>query len=513
MLYSFREGINMKNVVSVENMRKSDAKTTETTPAVELMERAAKGIFEAMKSEGIKAPVAVVCGIGNNAGDGFALAELLLDAAIDCTVFLLSDKFSDSGKYYFDRCREKGVKVSEELKLEGFGTVVDCIFGVGLHGNIGEPYRSAIKKINSSGAYIVSADINSGLGGDSGLPTDGIAVKSDLTVSVGSFKSGHFLNSAKDFIVRKVNVDIGIELLEEPAKLIEAKDIAGLFAREKNDANKGDFGYVALVGGSTDYSGAAKLANLSLSALRAGAGVSKLAVPRSIANSVMPYLLESTLFLLDDIDGQYSFSHNTTEKLLRNTKAAAIGMGMGRSAEVRRLLQYALCEYSGRLVVDADGLNELSELSLPSFKNSSCRLILTPHPKEFERLSGKKIADFKEDIISAAKEYAKTSGAILLLKGPTTVVTDGETVYLVDRGTVGMSTAGSGDVLSGILAGICGYVKDEELLLGVAAGAYLNGLAGELAAGEIPAASMLSSDTAAHIPAAMAEIIKNCQPD
>ena len=498
----------MINVTSVENMKKSDAKACEVLPPVELMERAAKGIFNAMESEGFKAPVAVVCGIGNNAGDGFALAELLSDAGIDCTIFLLSDRFSESGKYYFERCEKKCVKLSKEIDFSGFSTIVDCIFGIGLHGEVGEPYKSAIEAINSSGAYVVSADINSGLGGDSGLPL-GVAVKSDLTVSIGSFKSGHFLNSAKDLIGKKINIDIGIDLRDQPAKLIEAGDIARLFVRERNDANKGDFGYVSLIGGSKDYSGAAKLANLALSALRTGAGVSKLAVPRSIANAVLPYLLESTLFPLDDFDGQYSFSHATTERLLRNTRAAAVGMGMGRSIEVRRLLQYMICEYQGRLVVDADGLNELSEISLMSFKNSSCRLILTPHPKEFERLSGVKIEDFKQDLISAAKDYANKMGVILLLKGPTTVVTDGETVYLIDRGCVGMSTAGSGDVLSGILAGICGFVKDEDLLLGVAAGAYLNGLAGELALAEIPAASMLSSDTVAHIPAAMAEIIRS----
>lgn len=496
----------MKDVASVADMKKSDAETTERIPATELMRRAAEGIFSAMEKESFKAPAAIVCGIGNNAGDGFALASILSDRGIDCAVFLLSEKFSESGKFYFDECVKKGVKISREVDFDGYPTIVDCIFGVGLHGEVGEPYRSAIEKINDSGAYVVSADINSGLGGDSGIPA-GIAVKSDLTVSVGSFKPGHFLNSAKDYIKKKVNVDIGIGLLDPPAKLVGASDIARLFEREKNDSNKGDFGYVALIGGSADYSGAAKLANLSLSALRAGAGVSKLAVPRSIASAVLPYLLESTLFPLDDFNGEYSFSKNTAEKLLRNTKAAAIGMGMGRSVEVRRLIQYMLCEYGGRLVIDADGLNELSELSLPDFSNSTCRLVLTPHLKEFERLSGWKISGVREDPIKYAVMYAKKSGAVLLLKGPTTIVTDGEVVYLVDRGSVGMSTAGSGDVLSGILCGICGFVKNEDLLLGIAAGAYLNGLAGELAAEDVPAASVLASDTVSHIPAAMRKIL------
>ncbi|MCI8388117.1 MAG: NAD(P)H-hydrate dehydratase [Clostridiales bacterium] len=498
----------MIKVVSVENMRKSDANTiTNGTPSRELMERAGNAIFNAAEWN---APVAIVCGIGNNAGDGFVVAELLYNAKIECKLFLLSDKFSDDGQYFFERCKAAGVAVAngiDELALDGYNTILDCIFGTGFHGEITKPYSTAIAKINAArtqGAYVISADINSGISGDSGLDNE-CCVHSDLTVSIGCYKSGHFLNSAKDVMKKKINCDIGIEPVDEPAYLIEASDISRLFERPVNNTNKGDYGYVALIGGSLEYSGAAKLANLSLSALRAGAGVAKLAVPRRISNAVLPYLLESTLFELDDVDGSYSYSHTTTARLLNRTRAAAVGMGMGRSPEIKRLLEYLLCEYSGRAIIDADGLNMLAEMDKKYFKNASCRLILTPHPKEFERLSGVSIDEFSGDLISAAKNYASSTGAILLLKGTTTIVTDGKTVYLIDRGSNGMATAGSGDVLSGILTGICGYVSDDDLLLGVAAGAYLNGLAGELAARDIPSASMIAGDTVKHI----AEAVKN----
>ena len=500
----------MIKVISVDNMRKSDAHTIESAvPSQELMARAGKAIFDAAEW---KPPVAIVCGAGNNAGDGFVVAGLLHDAGIDCTIFLLSDKFSEDGRYYFELCEKAGIDIRrgiDELKPEGFGSVLDCIFGTGFRGEVSEPYRTAIERINASGAYVVSADINSGLGGDSGLASEGntLCVRSDLTVSIGCYKSGLVLGSAKDVIKNKVNCDIGIEPLDPPAGLIEAADIKRLFERPLNNTNKGDYGYVALIGGSLEYSGAAKLANLSLSALRAGAGVAKLAVPRRISNAVLPYLLESTLYELDDVDGSYSFSHTNIERLLNRTRAAAVGMGMGRSEEIKRLLEYLLCEYSGRVIIDADGLNMLSEMDRKYFKNASCRMILTPHPKEFERLSGIKIEEFSKDPIRAAKEYAASIGAILLLKGTTTIITDGTTVYLVDRGSNGMATAGSGDVLSGILAGICGYVSDEDLLLGVAAGAYLNGLAGELAARDIPPVSMISGDTVKHIPEAVRTIL------
>ena len=502
----------MIKVISTENMRKSEAAAIEKSlTAFELISRAGLAIFEAVDW---KPPVAVVCGGGNNAADGFATASRLKTAGIDVTLFLLSDRLTEDGRYFFDECTSIGVEMKqglENLSLDGYNTVLDCIFGIGFRGDeISDPYKTAIERINESGAYVVSADINSGLVANSGLAgedDDGACVRSNLTVSLGSFKSGHFLNSAKDYIENKVNRDIGIESVGDAAYLIEPSDIRRIFCGRLQNSNKGDYGYVAIIGGSVEYSGAAKLANLALSALRSGAGVSKLAVPRCITKAVLPYILESTLYELDDIDGQFCFSHGAIDRLLYHTRAAAVGMGMGRSDEVKRLLEYMLCEYSGRLIIDADGLNVLAGMDIKYFKNASCRLILTPHPKEFERLYGKKFDECRHDLVTAAKEYAKNTGTILLLKGTTTIITDGNTVYLSDSGDCGMATAGSGDVLSGILAGICGYVSDDDLLLGVAAGAYLNGLAGALASREIPSVAMISGDTVRHIPDAMREII------
>ncbi len=496
----------MIKVVSIDNIRKSDANTaTKYTTQRELMARAGKGIFEAVKW---KAPVAIVCGYGNNAGDGYVVAEYLKNAGIACEIFLVTDEFSEDGLYFYERCVKAGVKITQgvnKMNLDKFNTVLDCIFGTGFKGEVEDPYYTAIEKINACDAYVVCADINSGLGGDSGLGKH--CVHSDLTVSLGYFKSGHFLNSAKDIIKDKINCDIGVELVDDPFYVIEKDDIKHIFENRPSNSNKGDYGYVVLVGGSTEYSGAAKLANLSLSALRSGAGVSKLAVPDNLVDAVLPHMLESTLFPLDTMNGSYCFSAATTDKLIRRTEAISVGMGMGASMEVRRLLEYLLCEYSGNLIVDADGLNALARMDRRRFKNASCKLILTPHPKEFERLCGEKFEDFRGDLIGCAKEYAKTTGAILLLKGPTSIATDGDTVYLIDRGCSGMATAGSGDVLSGILAGICGYVEDDKLLLGVAAGAYIAGLAGEIANRDIPEVSMIASDTVRAIPAAIKEIL------
>ncbi len=496
----------MKHILSAELMKKSDNLTCESVGAVTLMARAGRAIFEAVPW---KSPVAIVCGVGNNAGDGFALAGLLAEAGVDCTVFRLSEKVSETSRPFFEKCVELGVKMRDELNLDGFKAVVDCIFGIGFRGELGEPYITAIGKINDSDLYKIAVDISSGLNADSGLPCPA-AVKADLTLAIGQYKSGHFLGSAKDYRGELRCLDIGIEPCERPSELVEASDIAKFFVREKSNVHKGDFGYIALIGGSREYSGAAKLANLALSSLRSGAGVAKLAVPRSISNGVLPYLLESTLFELDDCQGRYKFDAETTERLLRGTRVIALGMGMGKSGEVAKLLEHLLESYSGRLIIDADGLNTLAEMDRELLKNAKPRVILTPHPKEFERLSGIPIAEFTKNPVAFAEAYARETNTILLLKGAATIVTDGNQTFITDRGSAGMSTAGSGDILSGILAGVCAptAVSDSDLTLAVAAGAYLNGLAGELAAEEIGSVAMLSGDTAAHIPAAIREITK-----
>lgn len=202
-----------KNAVSVRQMRESDKYTINNlVPGKELMLRAAKGIFDSAKWQDKK--IAIVCGSGNNAGDGYALAELIIDTGTVPTLIRLSDKFSDDGKYYYDIAIEKGVKdkvYNETVKLDDFDIIVDCIFGTGFKGMPEGIAVEAIKNINSSGAYVICADINSGINGDTGEAL--LAVKSDLTVSIGFFKKGMFLGDAPKLIKELTNVDIGIILI------------------------------------------------------------------------------------------------------------------------------------------------------------------------------------------------------------------------------------------------------------------------------------------------------------
>ncbi len=211
---------NLTEVVSVKNMRESDAHTiAEHTTSAELMHRAAHGIFDAVKFGG---KVAIVCGKGNNGGDGYALACILIENGITPTIFRVSDKFSADGLYYYKTAMSLGAEessLSVPSALVGFDIVVDCILGTGFSGKVEGEIQNAIEQINLSGSYVISADINSGINGDTGVAD--IAVNSDLTVSIGAFKTGMFLNDAPYFIDRLVNADIGIHILRDEYKLID----------------------------------------------------------------------------------------------------------------------------------------------------------------------------------------------------------------------------------------------------------------------------------------------------
>ncbi|MBQ6387865.1 MAG: NAD(P)H-hydrate epimerase [Ruminococcus sp.] len=212
-------------VVSVDNMRRSDAETiAKRVSSAELMRRAAQGIYDSVTFTG---KVAIICGSGNNGGDGYALACILLQNGITPTVFRLSDKFSPDGLYFYRSALEMGCEegsICLPAPFEGYDIVVDCILGTGFRGTLREDIRRAIEAINACTAFVVSADINSGVNGDTGVAD--IAVNSDLTVSIGAYKTGMFLADAPFYMDKLVNVDIGIDLIDEPYRLIDFDQVS-----------------------------------------------------------------------------------------------------------------------------------------------------------------------------------------------------------------------------------------------------------------------------------------------
>ena len=295
--------------------------------------------------------------------------------------------------------------------------------------------------------------------------------------------------------------------IEENIYNLEKIDIKEIFNERNPESNKGDFGYVGILGGCTNYSGAIKLSNMSATALRSGCGVIRVIIPKGIENFVSPYLLEQTIYTIDSNEnGEMIFNEKEIRESLNKLKALAIGMGWGNGNDNEKIIKYIIENYDIPLVIDADGINSLSKMDLNILKNAKGKIILTPHLKEFERLSKINIEEIKLNSIKYAKEFAKKYNLIVLLKGHITIVTDGKNTYLVEKGCPGMATAGSGDVLSGILVGLLGYNKPD--ILTVAAGAYLAGLAGELAQEKYTDISMKSSDTIEYIPEAIKQIRK-----
>ena len=278
-------------------------------------------------------------------------------------------------------------------------------------------------------------------------------------------------------------------------KEIHIEDIKNIFLKREKNANKGDFAKVGILGGSINYSGAIKLATMSLASLRSGCGLVKVMVPNEIVSLLSPVLLEQTLFPYKNLED--------IKKSIKDLDSLVIGMGWGYDEKHLTILKYILENFQGNLVIDADGLNTLVN-HLEILKTSQANIVLTPHLKEFSRLTNLSIEEIEKNKIEIAKSFANENHIILLLKGSTTIITNGSDVYLTNYGTPGMATSGSGDVLSGILAGLLGYLKYN--LISVSAGAIINGLAGELAEEKNTDIGMIARDTISYIPDAIKKI-------
>ncbi len=285
---------------------------------------------------------------------------------------------------------------------------------------------------------------------------------------------------------------------------VTVADLKEVFRERPRDSHKGTYGYIALIGGSFRYSGAIRLAHMANCAMRSGAGVVRIGAPRGICSTIRSDVLESTLFPLSDSDGDLVFIADEMKELTCGTRAAAFGMGIGNGEETEKALSWLLKNYPGRLIIDADGLNALARTDRSILRAAAGRVVLTPHPGEFSRLTGKPIRELLTDPAGEAEAYARETGATVLLKGAYTTVTDGKKTLRIDRGCAGMATAGSGDVLSGILAAVCAW--EGNLLRAAAAAAWINGRAGELAQQRYGDISMVAGDTAAQIPEVIKEI-------
>lgn len=286
-----------------------------------------------------------------------------------------------------------------------------------------------------------------------------------------------------------------------PVTECEARAVLGKRARL---SNKGDYGYIGLIGGSAEYAGAARLAYTASAAMRSGAGVTRLIVPDVIMQAVIPYMNECTLKFLPSNDfGCLRYEKSLLDEATSNLKAIGAGMGLGQKGDNRELIEYLFTK-DVPLVLDADALNTIAKHPELLEKRRSEKVVLTPHPGEFSRLSGLSVSEILSDPARHAAEYASRHALTVLLKGADTYVSDGQRTYVNSRGTPGMATAGSGDVLTGIITALA--ARNTDLTLAAAVGAFVAGVAGEAAAKEYGVTGMISPDTVKYIAYAIKEI-------
>lgn len=474
----------MERILTNSQMREADLWTIEKLGISheELVNRAGKALFDEINKRFMGGRVLVCVGKGNNGADGEVLAKLL------------SNKHGFSVQVF--NVQNGLLKIFDNK----FDIIVDCIFGTGLNKEVEGRYKKAIDCINNSNAFIISCDIPSGLNGDTGLAR-GVCVKADLTIAIQEFKIGHFINDGRDYCGTTISKDIGISIWGEDYVTRISKNTCKKFFEKRNvNVHKGLYGRACVVGGSKNLPGSVNLSYNALSSLKVGAGYSTIAFPESLYNAYALANPECTIFTIKDNDGQIIFDENNLSGLL-NFDSLGIGMGIGVSNEVYKLLRFILKNYKGRLLIDADGLNCLAEFGVDILKEATCEVVVTPHIGEFSRLIKKSSSELLNNCIDYAKIFAKENKVTVILKSATSIITDGNKVVLNTTGCSGMAKAGSGDVLSGILTGLLARKHDFFETCTVAP--FIFGIAGEYAQSLQNDWTITASDLVKSIPEAI----------
>jgi NAD(P)H-hydrate epimerase len=519
-------------LVTAAEMRELDRAAIEgrKIPSIRLMEHAGEAVAREMERRfgPLRGKtVTIVAGKGQNGGDGFVVARLLRKRNCNARVALLASPSSLTGDAAtnlrrFQKAGGRCHAVDKESALAGVLTpllqtsdmLVDAIFGTGLNAPVKGMAASAIALMNASDRPIIAIDLPSGLDGDSGAVL-GTAVTAALTVTLARPKRGLYLgvgpNHAGD--IRVADIGIPADLIAAakiPVTLLEAADISRLLPTRPRTAHKGTFGHVGIIAGSAGKTGAAAMA--AMAALRIGAGLVTVATPRSLSDVLEAKLLEAMVFPVPETDAR-TLSKQALEPLLvfaADKTALAIGPGIGQHPETQALVHNLLVEAKRPMVLDADGINAVAGHA-DMLGRASGPLILTPHPGEMARLLGTTSAAIQRDRLGAASRLAHERNVCVVLKGAGTIVAapDGR-LAINSTGNPGMATAGTGDVLTGIIAGL--LAQGLPVWEAACAGVFLHGLAGDLAAAEQGEAGLIAGDVIRAIPRAMRHVVTDNAP-
>lgn len=517
-------------VLNSAQMREADRRTIEEIgiPSLVMMENAGRQVvaaMEAMYTDLSERQVAVLCGRGNNGGDGFVVARTLLQRGVDVSVFLIGNVSEVRGDARINmeilgRLGLTTVEIADSQAWElHFSEVTDCtlivdaIFGTGLNAPLSGLIESVVADVNGSGIAVVAIDLPSGLSADSVEPI-GDSIEAGMTVTLAAPKLPLVLPPAEARAGDIVIADIGIpadvlDTLDGPRiELLTRGSMRELITPRQADSHKGDYGRVLIVAGSRGKTGAAHLA--ALGALRSGAGLVTVATPAScqavVAAMGPEYMTEALDEAAGDPDEDMGLDPDNVDGVLEIAgDVIAIGPGLGQSPSTREFVRTLVDRATMPLVVDADGLNAFVGAPEKLAGREGRDVIITPHPGEMARLVGMSPAEVQASRIEIARNFAVAHHVYVVLKGHRTLIaTPDEKIFVNPTGNPGMATGGTGDVLTGMIAAWLAQLLDAEAACKLAV--YLHGMAGDLAEADEGEVAMTSSDVAGHIGDAILEL-------
>lgn len=488
----------MKYLLTSEQMKKCDRTEIEHygMPSAVLMERAALSVRDVILERfPDAADILVICGSGNNGGDGFAAARMLNLAGRKADVLFLGKHESMTPETAAQAeifRRHAGYVLPDESGVKGYDLIVDALFGIGLTREVIGRYADIIHAVNRSDVPVVAVDIPSGIRADDGHVL-GCAVRADITVTMAFAKRGLMLYPGAEYSGEVVIADIGITsagLEDEPVTGLEDTDLKLLLPSRSKTANKGTYGKLLILAGTKNMAGAAVLAGRA--ALRTGCGLVCICSHE-----------ENRMILQTAVPEAIFAPFGEAGKWLEWADAAAAGPGLGQGEEGLELLERVLHCCKVPLVLDADALNLIA--AHPVLKPSEDPpVVITPHPGEMARLlqaadpeHAPGIREILSDPIETAQSWAGFAGTVTVLKGARTVISDGEESWLNLTGNEGMATGGSGDVLTGIIGSF--LAQGLNAMEAAKAGVLLHGMAGDAAKSRLGSRSLLAGDIAEHI--------------
>jgi len=507
-------------IVTASEMREIDRATSErfAVPSINLMESAGTAVADfILKQYSTAARVGIVCGKGNNGGDGLVAARKLKERGKQVSVLLLAEPSELRGDAA-EMFRRLGLALviarsGDDLRGDATraiweaGVLVDAILGTGFRPPVSGLYAEAIRMLNSSSRPVVAIDIPSGADADVMGEQTGAVARADAAVTFTAPRPAHIFGN----LIHGPTVIAPIGSPQEAIasslqlNLITARDVAPLIGPRPAASNKGKFGHVLIVGGSLGKAGAAAMAGMS--ALRVGAGLSTVATPKSVLPTVASFHPEiMTEPLAETTAGSISKRALARLRALAENKTVlAVGPGMSRNAETAGLVRTLVGKRDCPIVLDADGLNAF-EGHAQELRAKGAALVLTPHPGEMARLTGMTVAAVQRDRIQAARTFARKHRVILVLKGHRTLIAqpDGE-IWVNSTGNPGMATGGTGDILTGMVAGLIAQYPDR-IAEAVIAAVHLHGLAGDVARENMGEHSLVATDLLNALPEAFRRV-------